>query len=554
MLASNMRPIAGEGPLFSQPHNPLSSEGVATGEISPYESAESWGNGSNPDALKELGQVATPPEIAQIMARWIAANNPSSILDPAAGLGNLLFESHKLCPSANLFGIEQDSITHKKAMLGAPSGTRLILADYLKYKIEKVDAIIANPPYVKAHHLIYKDEEWASFEAAFGIGLDRLTNLYALFLLKIWEDLTPNGRAAIIIPAEFLNANFGVSIKNRLLKAIRPSGIAVFDPSFSVFRNALTTSCILFILKGQDKPAPIIACKVKSIEETKDFAELLLSNSLGARVGGECHDISSWNPADKWLNKILGAQTEGLDKLSRKIGDYFRCRRGIATGGNDYFTLSRMEIESKKLRMSDFSPCIVHAAHAKGLIFTAKDFDELARSGKKCFLLDPKGKEDNLERYLEEGVKAGIPERHLPSHRPVWYLPENREPADIWVGVFSRESLKCAMNDAKVKNLTCFHGMYIRTPQEGLVELMTLFLNSSYGRTAFGQVNRFYGNGLNKLEPKDVEAMPCPNLAGFDRAEANRLHQMMIEFSQDPLPEQQCRIDKLLGKLLGLSC
>lgn len=29
---------------------------------------------------------------------------------------------------------------------------------------------------------------------------------------------------------------------------------------------------------------------------------------------------------------------------------------------------------------------------------------------------------------------------------------------------------------------------------------------------AFGGVNRIYGNGLNKLEPKDVEQMACPNL------------------------------------------
>ena len=549
-----MRRITSEGPLFSPPNNAPSSEGVATGEISPYESSKNWGNGANPEAQKELGQVATPPEIAHIMARWITANNPSTILDPAAGLGNLLFESHKLCPSARLFGIEQDASTHKKAMLGAPSGTRLILADYLKYQIEKVDAIIANPPYVKAQHLTYKDEEWASFEAAFGIGLDRLTNLYALFLLKIWEDLAPSGRAAVIIPAEFLNANFGVSIKSRLLKAIRPSGIAVFDPSFSVFRNALTTSCILFILKGRDRPSPVIACKVKSIEETTEFAGVLLSESSEARVAGECLDISSWNPADKWLNRILGAEIKGLDRMPRRVGDFFRCRRGIATGGNDYFTLSRMEIESNKLRMLDFSPCIVHAAHAKRLVFTKGDFDELDRSGKKCYLLDPKGKEGNLERYLEEGVKAGIPDRHLPSHRPVWYLPENREPADIWVGVFSRESLKCVMNDARAKNLTCFHGLYIRTPQEGLVELMTLFLNSSYGKTAFGQVNRFYGNGLNKLEPKDVEAMPCPNFPGCAQTEAKRLRHLMIEIGQYPTVEQQSRIDELIGGLLSLSC
>ena len=53
--------------------------------------------------------------------------------------------------------------------------------------------------------------------------------------------------------------------------------------------------------------------------------------------------------------------------------------------------------------------------------------------------------------------------------------------------------------------------------------MLVIFLNSTGGREAFTQVNRFYGDGLNKLEPKDVEAMPCPEMPTVRRADAERL-------------------------------
>src|SRR6266536_1748149 len=91
-------------------------------------------------------------------------------------------------------------------------------------------------------------------------------------------------------------------------------------------------------------------------------------------------------------------------------------------------------------------------------------------------------RERSSMHYLKIGEQRGIPQRHLPSHRPVWYLPENRAVADIWVAVFSRESVKFILNASGAKNLTCFHGLYAKPGSETLPPLMTLFLNSSGGR------------------------------------------------------------------------
>src|SRR5712691_11217670 len=218
---------------------------VATGGADSFVSAKSWQR-----ETKQLGQVATPEPIARLMAKWVMSAKPNAVLDPAAGLGGLLAACRQFDQRVELVGAERDTETLQHAKTSAPRGAKLILADYLKSDAGLFDGIIANPPYVKAHRLDYSEKDWQYFEERLGTPLDRLTNLYALFLLKIWEDLAPRGRAAVILPAEFLNANFGEEIKERLVRVIRPRALAVFAPSVNLFADALTTSAIVFLEKG----------------------------------------------------------------------------------------------------------------------------------------------------------------------------------------------------------------------------------------------------------------------------------------------------------------
>ena len=183
-----------------------------------------------------------------------------------------------------------------------------------------------------------------------------------------------------------------------------------------------------------------------------------------------------------------------------------------------------------------------------GLVFTREKFDALVVSDRRCFLLNPSSNGQDLVRYLKLGEARGIPQRHLPSHRPVWYMPENRAVADIWAAVFSRESVKFILNTSGAKNLTCFHGLYAKPGCECLPPLMTLFLNSSDGRRAFSQVNRFYGDGLNKLEPKDVEDMPCPAMPKVGRIEAVALVSKLADLEKLPLQERTAQIDELTAR------
>ena len=521
---------------------------VATGEEDSFAAVESWQR-----ETKQLGQVATPEPVAALMAEWVMSAKPRTVLDPAAGLGGLLAACRQLDGRVQLVGVERDVETLRRAKATAPRGAKLILADYLKSDAGLFEGIIANPPYVKAHRLDYSERDWRYFEERLGTLLDRLTNLYALFLLKIWEDLAPSGRAAVILPAEFLNANFGEEIKERLVEAIRPAALVVFAPSVNLFVNALTTSAIVFLDKARSPEAPAWAKRIESVEEAEEFVCKLRAGTA-ERASHGCLDLTALKPRDKWLNLLFnGKAPTDAALLPKRVGDYLDCRRGIATGANDFFCLSRAKLREHHLTEAQVEPCITKAVDADGLVFTREKFDALVASDRRCFLLNPSRNGQDLMRYLKLGEERGIPQRHLPSHRPVWYLPENRAGADIWAAVFSRESVKFILNTSGAKNLTCFHGLYAKPGGESLPPLMTVFLNSSDGRRAFSQVNRFYGDGLNKLEPKDVEDMPCPVMPKLSRTEAGELRRKLAELEKLPLDERTARIDELAARYFDAS-
>ena len=519
---------------------------VATGELCGDEGAEAWNRNT-----KSLGQVETPRPVADLMARWVTSTKPGNVLDPAAGLGTLLDACRRQCASAQLVGVERDAETLRRAKAQAPRGTKLILADYLLADAGLFEGIIANPPYVKAQRLDYSEADWRYFEERFGTPLDRLTNLYALFLLKIWEDLAPRGRAAVLLPAEFLNANFGEEIKERLVRELRPAGIAIFSPSLNVFADALTTSAIIFLEKGA-AAAPLWAMRVDTVEDAVAFVDDLLAHPA-ARKHVSYTDVVHFKPRDKWLNVFLNGPTPfDTTRFPKRIGDYFNCRRGIATGANEFFCLSASGLREHDLNQAHVEPCVTKAADASGFVFSPEKLSALAAADRRCYLLNPRRNGRGLDRYLQIGESLGIPQRHLPSHRPVWYLPENRAVADIWVAVFSRANVKFILNTSGAKNLTCFHGLYAKPGCEHLAPLLVLFLNSAGGREAFAQVNRFYGDGLNKLEPKDVEAMPCPEMPTLRRADAEKLTRRLEQLESLSATARVEEVDALIARYLKM--
>ena len=200
-----------------------------------------------------LGQVFTPYAIAKCMALWVSARkSPVSVLDPALGLGiflRCLLEDEKNAGS-EMTGYEVDAETAQAAQqLFTLNGytqidirnTNFLTANW----DEKFDAILCNPPYRKFRGLADKEAMVAAVEQHTGIKISRAANLYIFFLIKLIWQLAEGGRAAVILPFEFLNADYGKPVKQLLLDQGILRKVLILGEALQPFDDVITTACIL---------------------------------------------------------------------------------------------------------------------------------------------------------------------------------------------------------------------------------------------------------------------------------------------------------------------
>jgi adenine-specific DNA-methyltransferase len=445
------------------------------------------------------------------MARWACRDRPRTILDPALGRGvfvDAVLHLQSLDPAWPTPRI--DAFELDPALCSLQAAGRLTSAgrshcrnaDFLASgPLGAYDAVIANPPYIRHHELAYGDDLFRRFDRQCGARISRTTNLYGLFLLKIWSLLAPGGRAAVITPAEWLNADFGVALKRYLLAENAIEGLVHFDPAASVFEGVLTTACITLLRRGRRPGDPLRLC---TAADARGLTAVRPERGRPLRRG----DL---DPAAKWTVLFEGGAAPLLSARGGVLGDVATCTRGIATGANDFFTLSEPLRREWGIDRRDLVPCITRARQVRGDRLEAGDVAALAAAGERVYLLRPRcPPPPAVRRYLDEGRRRGVHLRHLPAHRPVWYMPEQRRPAEILVSVFARGAFRFVLNEAGVLNLTAYHGIYLRPAARRSAAAIFDYLRGPEAQDRLRRHRRIYADGLFKLEPRDVEALDIP--------------------------------------------
>jgi adenine-specific DNA-methyltransferase len=469
---------------------------------------------------KDLAQFFTPPEIAEFMVKWVLDVRPRTILDPAAGTGIFVRKVSDInqaggkAPSVLAMDVDPDILKVAKESLESCPNVQYKVADFLKCRLQvPFDAVVCNPPYYKHHFVEDKKQLVGQFNRRYGSSLTRMTSVYCLFLIKAVNLLAAGGRGSFIIPSEFMNADYGVAVKSYLLEHRLLDAILVLDYESRAFSDALTTSCILLISKDPSKPREA-QVKLFRARGTRDFADLCARILNGTAVPLRSLDAGILDPDLKWHNYFYTARPRNHPDLLPPLESLARCSRGIATGSNEYFTLSELERRQGGLSEDEVRACVTKSAQAGELVFTARDFERLRSGNKKCYLLYPGGElTPAMRHYLARGERLAVHEKFLTRNRHPWYRPEQRSPADIWVTVFYRGRPRFVLNEARILNLTTFHGIYLRPSFSSLREILFAYLNSFLCAEFIRPQRREYGDGLLKLEPRDVERILLPEFA-----------------------------------------
>ena len=475
--------------------------------------------------IKEYGQYFTNFDVAKFMATWVCTA-AGSLLDPAAGNSVFLKYAKESNPNCTLIGYEIDP--NILGFFGNPTNASLKNEDYLMTGWEdKYDAIICNPPYNRFQAVANRNEIIREIEKHTGIKYSSYTNLYILFLLKSLHQLSDKGKLAYIVPTEFLNSKYGTPIKEKLVNEKLLRAIINFKNDQEMFFNSTTTCCILLIDKEEKD-----GVQFYNLECISQLFEINLNSANGYHLVL----YKNLSPEKKWREYIQHEQAIVYCNL-KEISEFCNISRGIATGANEFFCLSKSKIEKNELPYTNIDECICRSADVKNIIFTHDDFIKLADADKTVFLLDIKDINSiTTKKYITNGEEKEINKKYLLSRRKPWYSMEQKPIAPIWVSSACRDKIKFIRNIAGVKSLTTFHSIFINKNYEADIDIIFCYFLTPIAQEIIRQNRKELGNGLEKFQPNDLKTakmLDITIISDEDKQEIINIYHMMIDKPND---------------------
>lgn len=469
------------------------------------------------------GQFATPYTLAcSIMkkAKTFCHKRTVSFVEPSIGLGAFYAAFRSVFKSAagHALGFEIDSHYYNPSKeLWAKEDLELRKADFLKERTngERFDLLVANPPYVRHHHIDGEKKKELQKEVmqSTGIKISGLAGLYCYFLILSEKWLADGALSCWLIPSEFLDVNYGKAIKQYLLECVDLLCVHKFKADDVQFDDALVSSTIIFFRKG--KPSE------KEIEFSCGEDVNVPSRKMKIerkRLTASC----------KWSNLFVEDTTNYSSNDDCKLGNFFTVKRGIATGDNSFFVMNMDTIEKYHIPSKFLKPVLPSPRYLKEDIISSDNDGNVALTQKQylfsCNLPEDvlKEKYPSVWEYIQEGVKRGVNKGYICSHRPLWYFCEDRKPAPFVVpymgrGDSSKKMFRFILNKTKAITTNVYLLLY---PKDNYLKCLTdtKLLNEVWQTLnevtseQFATNGREYGGGLHKLEPKELLNIKVPSL------------------------------------------
>lgn len=475
----------------------------------------------------KLGQFATPTALATHIlehGRNLLDGKPIHFLDPALGTGSFYSALRRVAAANEIVeakGFEIDPhYGEPAASLWQNSGLVLELADFTTAEPEpRFNLVICNPPYVRHHHIEKADKDRLQTMAkeSSGVAIRGLAGLYCYFLGLAHGWMAEGGVAGWLIPSEFMTVNYGRQVKQYLLERVTLLQIHRFDPDDVQFSDALVSSAVVWFKKERPpKGHEVLFTYGGTLEEPHKSLSVAAS------------DLAQ---ESKWTRFPEAGVRERSD--APVVGDFFKIKRGIATGDNKLFILSERELADAGIPKSYFRPILPSPRRLGGdEVLTDRDGDP--QIDNKLFLLDTLLPEHILKteclalwQHLQDGKAKGLHERYLCSKRTPWYAQERREPAPIICTYLGRGDLKSGRpfrfirNRSKAIVANVYLAMYPTPLMEAAVKETPKLLDEAW--RALNRVSpeallgegRVYGGGLWKLEPSELAQVPLPELTKY---------------------------------------
>ena len=473
-----------------------------------------------------LGQFATPTALARdVVARalqLLGPGEPIRFLDPAVGTGAFYSALRAEVPSKRIKAASGYEIDPHYGLpssdLWKGASLDLQISDFTKEpSSSRFNLLICNPPYVRHHHITA--DEKARLQVAVAKAshtkIGGLSGLYCYFmgLAHAWQ--SEGAISAWLIPSEFMDVNYGRTLKHYLLGKVTLLQVHRFDPNDVQFEDALVSSAVVFFRNALPPSNHTVAFT---------FGGTVVAPREGRSV--TAHDLANEQKWTRFPKSPVRVRNEGP-----VLSDFFKIKRGLATGDNNYFILSQDTIVSRGLPRDVFRPILPGPRYIPSDEIMA-DAQGIPLIKRQLFLLDPNYSENEiaerfpaLHSYLEEGKARRMHEGYLCSHRKPWYKQEKRPAPPILCTYMGRSDLekvrpfRFILNHSKATVANVYLALYPTAFLEHwtkrdplLMRRIWELLNNIPAPRLLGE-GRVYGGGLHKLEPKELANLPIPEIA-----------------------------------------
>jgi len=378
-----------------------------------------------------------------------------------------------------------------------------------------MDAVVGNPPFIRYQRFGGRERalaQRAALSAQVRVELSGLASSWAASLVHASEFLAPDGRLAMVLPAELLTVNYAEPIRRFLQRRFASVDLILFEER--VFQSALA-DVVLLLAEGTGR------CDHFRLRHVRDEASL--EGALTAPMR-----MASVRSGEKWTSSFL--LDEGTHALYLRtsaqgfapLSAYGTPRLGMVTGANRFFALRPSTVNEHGLCDADLlriSP--PGTRHLRGLAFTARDWQNLADGDEPVHLLNlrqPIATGHPAAEMVRIGERSGVSDAYKCRIRRPWYVLPQAEIPDLFFTYMSHRFPRLIENRARVAYLNSMHG--IRLEEHVRLAKCCLAPASFNSLTLLGAelTGRSYGGGVLKLEPREAGVLPVPGPDALEEA------------------------------------
>lgn len=476
-------------------------------------------SGPEREALREKGQFWTPDWVAWAMVAYVGKRS-TRLFDPAVGAGAFLTAARQMegvmGKRFELAGREIDALALEQARANGLSDEDLRgveLRDFvLQPPVQKLEAIIANPPYIRHHRLEagVKAQLREFATRTTGLHIDGRAGYHVYFLIRALSLLAPEGRLAFILPADVCEGVFAPALWRWIASQFCLDAVVSFAASATPFPGVDTNALVLMIRNSAPRNE---FCWARCLERGSALLEWVL-NDLQDPVQPEKIEVFP-RSLEEGLRTGLSRPPQKERIGSATLGDFAYVVRGIATGANEFFCFSEKERLQSGIDAQFFVPIVARTRDVSGACLSQLDLESLDASQRPRWMLQlPPQKPDTfpeeVQRYLREGIEAHLPFRPLIKARKWWFCSEKRVPPPFLFAYLGRRHARFIRNRAGVAPLTGFLCVYARDESPENLAKLERVLGDERTLAGLSLVGKSYGSDAIKVEPRALERLPIP--------------------------------------------